>query len=1071
MAATAGARTDGASSIQVAVRLRPFTVQEAAQLQKSDDGPLFLGDGSLAAAPKTRLGQKGIRSVVKVLDEKTLIFDPPDDNAVHRFGTKYLPSGKKTKDQTYGFDKVFDENATQVDVYEATTKNLLDSVMDGYNATVFAYGATGCGKTHTITGTSASPGIIFMTMQELFEKVDEVNEAKESEITLSYLEIYNETIRDLLNPDASGKQSLMLREDNQQAVSVADLTSHRPQNVQEVMDMVIRGNAARTQSPTEANATSSRSHAVLQVNVSLKDRDASVHEPVTFATLSIIDLAGSERASATKNRGARLQEGANINKSLLALGSCINALCDQRGKTTHVPYRNSKLTRLLKFSLGGNCRTVMIVCISPSSVHYDETQNTLRYANRAKNIQTKSVRNIFNVDRHVKDYVKKIEEQRQTIDRLNAAQKNHDEIALAKVLKLEGKKYELFKACLQRIRLAYAHSSQERGERITIAVRLSMISNRISIINAWIGNFDDCCANREDEEPPASLLAFRKTATGILIELEASRQHQHQQEQKNNWTRAIETALAEGRRQLQSLKSSSPDIAISEDDAVDSVEALALHMEVDKLKMQAELDMNHAIMKQLRGSEAGLMHILQSSQFEAIAIMNQMLHMSEEDAVKTARSMLGKVFNASIESLGQVIKPDGGLQIVEAVPPSRAGTPKKKKLMLKEPTPIKDKIRLSMALEGRASPNATSSPKRGMKDLPRSVAADMHPPTPRSGPSPARGHLASPKRRVKVGGLGRKAFTGSTPKKRSPTKKQRSVRWPDQDDADGSLVEYSATPKAYYSGGSPFKPTHSQSDTNEAANASQPAFTLTSDPNTLQAEIPSSPLPAPPVASSEASKAPGTGRFATGFLSKKGSSDNSSPTLMPPPPFLSLASLSSDDESSPLRAIAGNGLARAKSKRKDSPMDSRTNSDLSASSCSESDKKEIGAVVRQRKRTSIGTNTAARVRSRESIQHAHRRRSPAASSPPSDTSFSGSSSRRFPGHREDVRHSILSPNFAPITKRGPALTHRRSMVEMNGTPRTDAYKAPVRPGGRVSSVVPGSFARPGSSAGTKGPWR
>ena len=217
-----------------------------------------------------------------------------------------------------------------------------------------------------------------------------------------------------------------------QASSIADAVQ-----VQEVMDMIVRGNEYRTMSPTEANATSSRSHAVLQINVSSKDRNASVNEPHTMATLSIIDLAGSERASATKNRGERLTEGANINKSLLALGSCINALCDPR-KRNHIPYRNSKLTRLLKFSLGGNCRTVMIVCVSPSSAHYDETQNTLRYANRAKNIQTKSVRNVYNVDRHVKDYLKKIDEQMARINELTAQQKQYEEMAFVKFRKAEA---------------------------------------------------------------------------------------------------------------------------------------------------------------------------------------------------------------------------------------------------------------------------------------------------------------------------------------------------------------------------------------------------------------------------------------------------------------------------------------------------------------------------------------------------------------------------------------------------------------------------------------------------------
>lgn len=164
------AALDGASSISVTVRVRPFTIREAAQLAKCDDGPLFLGDGSLAGAPAPKLAQKGIRPVIKVVDEKCLyanvdllhlqypvangrrrVFDPPEDNPVQRFSRSVVPQGKRVKDQTFAFDRVFDENTSQSDVYEATTKNLLDSVLDGYNATVFAYGATGCGKTHTIT--------------------------------------------------------------------------------------------------------------------------------------------------------------------------------------------------------------------------------------------------------------------------------------------------------------------------------------------------------------------------------------------------------------------------------------------------------------------------------------------------------------------------------------------------------------------------------------------------------------------------------------------------------------------------------------------------------------------------------------------------------------------------------------------------------------------------------------------------------------------------------------------------------------------------------------------------------
>lgn len=158
------------------------------------------------------------------------VFDPPEDSPVQRFSKSVVPQGKRVKDQTFGFDRVFDDNTNQSDVYEATTRGLLDSVLDGYNATVFAYGATGCGKTHTITGTAQQPGIIFLTMQELFERINELQAEKTCEISLSYLEIYNETIRDLLS-QGGPKQGLMLREDANQAVSVSGLSSHHPQNV------------------------------------------------------------------------------------------------------------------------------------------------------------------------------------------------------------------------------------------------------------------------------------------------------------------------------------------------------------------------------------------------------------------------------------------------------------------------------------------------------------------------------------------------------------------------------------------------------------------------------------------------------------------------------------------------------------------------------------------------------------------------------------------------------------------------------------------------------------------------
>lgn len=264
-------------------------------------------------------------------------------------------------------------------------------------------------------------------MTELFQRIGEIESEQIVQVSVTFLEIYNEDIRDLLSDPGSyvPRGGLTLREDKSNRVIVSGLVARSPTTADEVKQLVLDGNARRTQSPTLANQTSSRSHAVLQINVTQSPRTASTTECKTSATLSIIDLAGSERASATKNMGDRMIEGANINKSLLALGNCINALCASGGRTRHVPYRNSKLTRLLKFSLGGNCRTVMIVCVAPTSAHYEDTQNTLKYANRAKEIKTKVSRNFLNVDRHVAQYV-------EAISRLN------DEVAELKA-KLSGR--------------------------------------------------------------------------------------------------------------------------------------------------------------------------------------------------------------------------------------------------------------------------------------------------------------------------------------------------------------------------------------------------------------------------------------------------------------------------------------------------------------------------------------------------------------------------------------------------------------------------------------------------------
>ncbi|KAL9939783.1 hypothetical protein V8E36_001600 [Tilletia maclaganii] len=431
------------SSITVCVRIRPFSAKEQPLLAPTDTYMPFLGDGGLSGgspakpyddhhhhttSPLTHTGPshlrpKLLRSIVTPVDDKVLIFDPPDNNPLTRLLSSpvYAPGAKRHKDIRYAFDRIFDHTCGQNDVFEGSMKPLLDGVLDGFNASVFAYGATGCGKTHTISGTPEDPGVIFLTMKELYQRIADKADECDVDIRLSYLEIYNETIRDLLSthPTPAG-QGLALREDSTNKISVVGITEHIPASPQAVLELLAEGNKRRTMSPTEANAVSSRSHAVLQINVTQRPRTADTMTETTSASLNIIDLAGSERAAATRNNGARMKEGANINKSLLALGNCINALCVSDGRGKHVPYRNSKLTRLLKFSLGGNCRTTMIVCVSPSSAHYEETHNTLKYANQAKNIRTKISRNLLNVDRHVAQYVQAIHELKEEVAELKA---------------------------------------------------------------------------------------------------------------------------------------------------------------------------------------------------------------------------------------------------------------------------------------------------------------------------------------------------------------------------------------------------------------------------------------------------------------------------------------------------------------------------------------------------------------------------------------------------------------------------------------------------------------------------
>ncbi|KAM7143616.1 kinesin-like protein KIF19 isoform 5-T6 [Molossus nigricans] len=333
--------------------------------------------------------------------------DPEDTLRTHR-----------SREKTFTFDTVFDQHASQEDVYRATTQQLVAGVISGYNATVFAYGPSGTGKTYTMLGMDTEPGIYLQTLTDLFRAIEDTRDHMDCRVSMSYLEIYNEVIRDLLNPSSG---LLDLREDARGGIQIAGVTEVCTSNAQEIMQLLSRGNRQRTQEPTASNRASSRSHAVLQVTVLQQSRGADSAEGVRVGRLFMVDLAGSERASQTQNRGKRMQEGAHINRSLLALGNCINALSEKGGSRSHyVNFRDSKLTRLLKDALGGNSWTVMIAHISPASSSFEESRTTLLYADRAKNIKTRVKRNLLNVSCHMDQYTDVIADLRGQIEHLRS---------------------------------------------------------------------------------------------------------------------------------------------------------------------------------------------------------------------------------------------------------------------------------------------------------------------------------------------------------------------------------------------------------------------------------------------------------------------------------------------------------------------------------------------------------------------------------------------------------------------------------------------------------------------------
>ena len=383
----------------------------------------------------------------------------------------------------FTFDSIFDLDSSQIDVYNITAKQAVNSVLEGYNSTIFCYGQTGTGKTYTMEGFTYNSqaeqrGIIQRTIEDIFTYIEQTsNENTKFIIRASYLQIYNESISDLLKPE---KKNLQIREDKKKGIYVDLLSEWAVRTPVDLYALLKRGGSYRTTAATLMNDVSSRSHAVFVITVeqmTTENIKGQTHTQIKVGKLNLVDLAGSERIRITGATGQQLEESKKINKSLSCLGNVINALTDQKGRI-HVPYRDSKLTRLLEDSLGGNCKTTMLAMISPAHESFSESLSTLHFAQRAKKIKNRPV---INEDLNNRALIRQYELELRNL-RNELEQKNKMLQSNELVMQLQEEKEQALQDKNEAIRELEKASRQyllEREEKLNLEKKIQMMNSQM----------------------------------------------------------------------------------------------------------------------------------------------------------------------------------------------------------------------------------------------------------------------------------------------------------------------------------------------------------------------------------------------------------------------------------------------------------------------------------------------------------------------------------------------------------------------------------------------------------------